>query len=69
MGLRVCAIDTGEAKKQLATELGAEAWVDFKTSPNLVEEVTKACDGAGPVAAVISVGNVSSTAITSTLFN
>ncbi|KAH8801263.1 mannitol-1-phosphate dehydrogenase MPDH1 [Flagelloscypha sp. PMI_526] len=57
MGLRVCAIDTGEEKRKLVTSLGAEAWVDFKTSTNLVDDVKKACGGGGAAAAVISVGS------------
>jgi len=32
MGYRVVGIDTGSEKKALATKLGAEAFVDFKTS-------------------------------------
>jgi len=32
MGFRVLGIDTGSEKKALATKLGAEAFVDFKTT-------------------------------------
>lgn len=55
-GLRVIAIDTGAEKKDLCTKLGAERWVDFKESKNLVQDVMKAADGLGPHAAVVAVG-------------
>merc|ERR1712137_507761 len=49
MGVRTIAIDTGDAKKKMCTEeLGAEAFVDFSTSKNLVADVQKATDGQGP---------------------
>lgn len=32
MGYRVIGIDTGAEKKALATKLGAEAFIDFKTT-------------------------------------
>ncbi|PFH53519.1 hypothetical protein AMATHDRAFT_137183 [Amanita thiersii Skay4041] len=56
MGLRVIAIDTGEAKRKLCTELGAEAWVDFRTTENLVQAVVSIADNLGPHAAVLTVG-------------
>ncbi|KAK7438631.1 alcohol dehydrogenase [Stygiomarasmius scandens] len=58
MGLRVLAIDTGDQKKALCLKLGAEKWVDFKDSSNLVEDVQAACDGKGPHAAVVAAGHV-----------
>ncbi|CAN9223554.1 unnamed protein product [Alternaria alternata] len=50
MGVRTIAIDTGDEKKKMCTEeLGAEAFVDFSTSKNLVADVQKATpDGLGP---------------------
>jgi propanol-preferring alcohol dehydrogenase len=50
MGVRTIAIDTGDEKKKMCTgELGAEAFVDFATSKNLVADVQKATpDGLGP---------------------
>ncbi|EMD69370.1 hypothetical protein GGP41_004633 [Bipolaris sorokiniana] len=50
MGVRTIAIDSGEEKKKMCTgELGAEAFVDFATSKNLVADVQKATpDGLGP---------------------
>lgn len=56
MGLRVLAIDTGEEKRKLCLDLGAEAWVDFKETDDLIKAVQKATDG-GPHAAVIAVGD------------
>ncbi|KAF9266013.1 GroES-like protein [Marasmius fiardii PR-910] len=55
-GLKVIAIDTGAEKKELCTKLGAERWVDFKETKNLVEDVKRAADGVGPHAAVVAVG-------------
>ncbi|ESK88734.1 mannitol-1-phosphate dehydrogenase [Moniliophthora roreri MCA 2997] len=56
-GLRVIAIDTGEEKKELCLKLGAEKWIDFRGSENLVQDVIAAADGKGPHAAVIATGN------------
>ncbi|KAJ8094041.1 hypothetical protein AAF712_007074 [Marasmius tenuissimus] len=53
-GLRVIAIDTGAEKKELCTKLGAERWVDFKETDNIVQDVMQAADGLGPHAAVIA---------------
>ncbi|KAF8077555.1 mannitol-1-phosphate dehydrogenase M1PDH1 [Lyophyllum atratum] len=57
MGLRVLAIDTGEAKKELCLRLGAEKWVDFKESEDLTKDVQAATDGLGPQAAIIAAGD------------
>lgn len=54
MGLRVVAIDTGEEKKQLCLRLGAERWIDFKESKNIVQDIKDATDGLGPHAAVVT---------------
>lgn len=54
MGLRVLAIDTGEQKKALALSLGADKWIDFRESKNLIADVKAATDGAGPHAAIVS---------------
>ncbi|KAF9074620.1 hypothetical protein BDP27DRAFT_1390442 [Rhodocollybia butyracea] len=56
MGLRVIAIDTGAPKQELCKKLGAEKWVDFLESKDLVREVQVAADGLGPHAALIAVG-------------
>lgn len=52
MGLRVIAIDTGKEKEDLCKKLGAEAFVDFKTSKDVIEEVKKITDG-GPHATIV----------------
>jgi len=54
-GLRVIAVDTGADKKALCEKLGAEAWVDFKTSKDLVADIKAATsDGLGPQAAIVA---------------
>ncbi|KAG8736007.1 alcohol dehydrogenase [Ceratobasidium sp. 414] len=53
-GLRVIALDSGDEKKALCEKLGAEAFVDFKTSGNMIEEIKKAADGLGPHAAIVA---------------
>ncbi|KAJ7100487.1 chaperonin 10-like protein [Mycena epipterygia] len=57
MGLRVIAIDTGDAKRDLCLKLGAEKWIDFKTSTDLVKDVKEATGGLGPHAAVVVASN------------
>lgn len=39
MGIRILAIDTGDDKKQMCLEMGAESFVDFKTSKDVAAEV------------------------------
>ncbi|KAJ6587715.1 chaperonin 10-like protein [Mycena sp. CBHHK59/15] len=53
MGLRVIAIDTGDVKRDLCLSLGAEKWIDFKQSADLVKDVKEATGGLGPHAAVV----------------
>jgi len=53
MGLRPIVVDTGDEKKKLALEMGAEHFVDFKTS-NAIEEVIKICDGIGAHAVFVT---------------
>ncbi|KAG6859843.1 hypothetical protein C0995_003066 [Termitomyces sp. Mi166 len=57
MGLRVLAIDTGVAKKELCLKLGAEKWIDFKESTDLTKDIRVVTDGLGPHAALIAVGD------------
>ncbi|KAI0064343.1 GroES-like protein [Artomyces pyxidatus] len=54
MGLRVVAIDTGAEKKALCLQLGAEKWIDFKETKDLVKDIKEATGGAGPHAAVVT---------------
>ncbi|KAJ7445254.1 chaperonin 10-like protein [Mycena latifolia] len=58
MGLRVIAIDTGASKRDLCLKLGAEKWVDYKESKDLVKDVIEASGGQGPHAAVVAAANV-----------
>ncbi|KAL4973544.1 glycosyl hydrolase family 76-domain-containing protein [Aspergillus desertorum] len=47
MGMRPVVVDTGEAKRNLALEMGAEAFVDFKTVPDAAAAVIEVADGIG----------------------
>ncbi|KAL0058043.1 alcohol dehydrogenase [Marasmius tenuissimus] len=53
-GLRVIAIDTGKEKRDLCIKLGAEKFIDFKTSTDIVKDVIAATDGRGAHAAVVT---------------
>ncbi|KAF5341384.1 hypothetical protein D9758_012266 [Tetrapyrgos nigripes] len=53
-GLRVIAIDTGTDKKNLVLKLGAEKWIDFKESKDIVADVLAATGGEGAHAAVVT---------------
>ena len=54
MGLRVIAIDAGDEKAQMVKKLGAETFVDFATSSNVVKDVQAATeDGTGPHAVLL----------------
>merc|ERR1712000_410206 len=54
MGLRVIAIDGGNEKKEMTAKLGAESYVDFMSSKNVVAEVKAATsDGLGPHAVLL----------------
>ncbi|CAG7555847.1 unnamed protein product [Fusarium equiseti] len=48
MGLRVTALDGGEEKRKVCTELGADTFVDFKTSTDIVGEIKNATGELGP---------------------
>ncbi|KAF6012342.1 alcohol dehydrogenase [Brettanomyces bruxellensis] len=47
MGLRVLAIDGGDDKAKLCTDLGAEVFVDFTKSKDIIKDVVAATNG-GP---------------------
>jgi propanol-preferring alcohol dehydrogenase len=53
-GLRVIAIDTGADKKALCEKLGAEVWIDFKESKDIVADIRAATGGLGAHAAVVT---------------
>lgn len=54
MGLRVVAIDTGAEKRDLVLGLGAEKWIDFRETKDLVKDIREATGGAGPHTTVIT---------------
>jgi propanol-preferring alcohol dehydrogenase len=47
MGFRPIVVDTGSEREKLVKELGAEHFVDFKTSPDSAKEVVELADGIG----------------------
>lgn len=49
--------DTGAEKRDLALKLGAEKWVDFRESKDLVADIKAATGGAGPNVAVVTATN------------
>jgi len=54
MGLHVIAINAGAEKEAMCQKLGANAFVDFSTSSNLVKDVKAATkDGLGPHAVIL----------------
>lgn len=55
MGLRPIVVDTGEERKKLATELGAENFIDFKTSNDTVKEVLELTEGGAHAVFVTAV--------------
>jgi len=59
MGLRVVAIDTGEDKKDFCLKLGAEKWIDFKETKDIVQEVVDVTDGLGAHAAIVAAASSS----------
>lgn len=53
MGLNVVAIDGGEEKGESCKKLGAESYVDFMKSKDVVEEVKSVAGGEGPHAVLL----------------
>ncbi|OQU99901.1 hypothetical protein CLAIMM_05473 [Cladophialophora immunda] len=54
MGLRPIVIDSGTEKRDLSLEMGAEAFVDFRTSLDVVAEVIRIADDIGPHAVFVT---------------
>lgn len=52
-------IDTGAEKKEICLKLGAEKWVDFCETKDLVKDIKEAAGGDGPHAALVSAASVS----------
>lgn len=46
--------DTGAEKRDLCLKLGAEKWIDFKETKDLVADIKAATDGQGPHSAIIT---------------
>ncbi|KAH9478404.1 Alcohol dehydrogenase 3 [Psilocybe cubensis] len=59
MGLRVIAIDGGEEKRKLCMALGAEQWIDYTQSKDIVADVKKLTDGRGAHCAVVTTASSS----------
>lgn len=55
MGLRVIAVDSGEDKRNLCLELGAEKWIDFREIVDLAAEINSVTEG-GAHAALVTAG-------------
>ncbi|KAI5828691.1 GroES-like protein [Schizophyllum commune Tattone D] len=58
-GLRPIAIDTGDEKRKLCMELGAEAFIDFKECKDIVGEVKRITGGYGAHSAVVTTASPS----------
>lgn len=55
-----CSVaDTGAEKKELCLSLGAEKWIDFRETKDLVKDIKNATGGEGPHAALVSAASVS----------
>ncbi|KAF8889979.1 mannitol-1-phosphate dehydrogenase [Gymnopilus junonius] len=54
IGRRVIAIDTGDEKQKLTKELGADHWIDFRQTKDLVAEVKRLTGGKGAHAALVT---------------
>jgi propanol-preferring alcohol dehydrogenase len=53
MGLRIIAIDGGDEKRDMCKKLGAEEFVDFSKTKDLVKDVQGLTDGLGPHAVIL----------------
>lgn len=52
--LTVSHSDTGSEKKKLCAELGAENWIDFKETQDIVKAVREVCGGEGAHCAIVT---------------
>ncbi len=48
------SIDTGDEKRDLVLKLGAEKWIDFRESKDIVADIKAATGGPGPNVAVVT---------------
>ncbi|KAJ7056784.1 mannitol-1-phosphate dehydrogenase MPDH1 [Mycena amicta] len=58
-GLRVIAVDTGADKKALTLSLGADKWIDFQESKDIVADILAITDGLGAHTAVVTTASSS----------
>ncbi|KAJ7746243.1 chaperonin 10-like protein [Mycena metata] len=58
-GLQVIAVDTGAEKKKLCLELGADKWIDFQETKDIVEEIKALTDGLGAHSALVTAASSS----------
>ncbi|KAK2751097.1 hypothetical protein FQN57_000172 [Myotisia sp. PD_48] len=54
IGIRVIAIDTGANKRDLCLKMGAEHFIDFKESEDVIKDVIAASDGIGAHAVFVT---------------
>ncbi|KAM0426391.1 hypothetical protein ACHAPT_008437 [Fusarium lateritium] len=63
LGMRPIVIDTGEEKRKLCLELGAEAFIDFKQVSDVAREVITIADGIGAHGVFVTAPSAYSSAI------
>ncbi|EXJ79173.1 alcohol dehydrogenase [Capronia epimyces CBS 606.96] len=63
MGLRPIVIDTGKTKRELSLTCGAEHFVDFKESEDVVAQVIQLADGIGVHGVIVTAPNAYADAI------
>lgn len=51
-------LDTGAEKKKLCLSLGADRWIDFKESKDIVADIKAATGGQGAHSAVVTTASV-----------
>jgi hypothetical protein len=54
-----CHLDSGAEKKKLCLSLGAENWIDFAESEDIVKDVKDITGGLGAHAAIVTTASVS----------
>jgi propanol-preferring alcohol dehydrogenase len=62
MGFRVIGVDTGEEKRKVVHSLGAESFVDFRTSPDIAAEINKVTEGGAHAVVHVAVAEAAITA-------
>lgn len=54
-----CALDSGEGKRELCLSLGAEKYIDFAESKDIIADVKATCGELGAHVALITTASVS----------